>query len=298
MSYVKSPLNYTGGKFKLLPNIIPHVPSGTKVFLDLFSGGGTVGANMVGISDIVILNEILTPVTDFYSGVKNTGVEKGLECIYNTINSYGLSKTNKDGFLAIRDAYNNGDKDWVTFYTMLMHSFNYQIRFNSKGEYNMPFGKDRSSFNKNTEKNFREFGEKLVDDSLHVMNKNFKDIDYSLFTSGFFVYADPPYLITTASYNENGGWNEKDEHDLLQLLDTLDAQGCKWMLSNVLEHKGKTNEILSSWAENYHVTDLNYDYKNSSYQGKNTDKLTREVIITNYPLDIMEELNGNILNAE
>ncbi|WP_306306929.1 DNA adenine methylase [Helicobacter cinaedi] len=30
-----------------------------------------------------------------------------------------------------------------------------------------------------------------------------------------FVYIDPPYLITCATYNENGGWDEQDEKDLL-----------------------------------------------------------------------------------
>ena len=30
------------------------------------------------------------------------------------------------------------------------------------------------------------------------------------------VYCDPPYFLGTASYNENGGWTEKDEEDLLK----------------------------------------------------------------------------------
>ncbi|WP_274599342.1 hypothetical protein [Enterococcus faecium] len=37
--------------------------------------------------------------------------------------------------------------------------------------------------------------------------------------TGDFIYADPPYLITTAAYNENGGWSEKDEKDLYDYLD-------------------------------------------------------------------------------
>lgn len=285
MDYVKSPLNYTGGKFKLLDSIIPNIPDDTLVFLDLFAGGGTVGVNMVDRANIVILNELLTPVTDFYNGVKACGVEQSLRMVQNRIEYYGLTKTNQEGYLNIRNDYNNGDRDWVTFYTMLMYSFNYQIRFNSQGRYNMPFGKNRSSFNKSTEKNFRSFGNKLVSNNLVVTNSDFRDINYDTFTEGFFVYVDPPYLITTASYNENGGWGEQEEIDLLALLDKLNEQGCKWMLSNVLEHKGKENTLLRDWSNKYHVTDLNYNYKNSNYQGKNTDKPTREVIITNYSIN-------------
>ena len=34
--YVKSPLNYTGGKYKLLPQIVPLFPEGIDTFVDLF----------------------------------------------------------------------------------------------------------------------------------------------------------------------------------------------------------------------------------------------------------------------
>ena len=42
---VSSPLNYTGGKYKLLPQILPLLPRGTHTFLDLFCGGCNVGLN-------------------------------------------------------------------------------------------------------------------------------------------------------------------------------------------------------------------------------------------------------------
>lgn len=43
---VKSPLNYTGGKYKLLNQIIPIFPDNLDLFVDLFSGGGNVGVNV------------------------------------------------------------------------------------------------------------------------------------------------------------------------------------------------------------------------------------------------------------
>ena len=39
MGYVKSPLNYTGGKFKLLPQLQEIIPKGIDTFVDLFAGG-------------------------------------------------------------------------------------------------------------------------------------------------------------------------------------------------------------------------------------------------------------------
>ena len=38
MSYIKSPLNYVGGKYKLLPQIVPLFPEKIHTFIDLFGG--------------------------------------------------------------------------------------------------------------------------------------------------------------------------------------------------------------------------------------------------------------------
>ena len=55
MNYIKSPLNYTGGKYKLLPQIIPLFPSKINTFVDLFGGGFNVGINID--ANNVIYNE-------------------------------------------------------------------------------------------------------------------------------------------------------------------------------------------------------------------------------------------------
>lgn len=88
-----------------------------------------------------------------------------------------------------------------------------------------------------------------------------------------------------ASYNENGGWTEKDEEDLLKYLSVLDKSGVKFALSNVIEHKGEKNLILDAWIRenNYKVHIIESDYNNSNYhkQEGNITKTT-EVLVTNY----------------
>ena len=44
--YIKSPLNYIGGKYKLLPQIIPLFPREINTFVDLFVGGANVAINV------------------------------------------------------------------------------------------------------------------------------------------------------------------------------------------------------------------------------------------------------------
>lgn len=103
-------------------------------------------------------------------------------------------------------------------------------------------------------------------------------------TKDDFVYLDPPYLLGLASYNEMGGWTEKDEKDLYSLLTRLDKKGIRFALSNVLEHKGEINKIMKEWARKYQykVHKLNYHYKNSNYHSTAKNNKTTEVLITNY----------------
>ena len=114
-------------------------------------------------------------------------------------------------------------------------------------------------------------------------NFSFDDLKIEKLSSDDFVYADPPYLITVANYNENGGWSEEMELKLLEKLDQCNKNGIKFGLSNVLEHKGKSNDILKDWAKKYNINYLDYDYSNCNYQTKDkTKKSSIEVLITNY----------------
>ena len=53
---IKSPLNYIGGKYKLLPQILPLFPEHINTFVDLFAGGLDVSINVE--AEHVICNDI------------------------------------------------------------------------------------------------------------------------------------------------------------------------------------------------------------------------------------------------
>ena len=54
-------------------------------------------------------------------------------------------------------------------------------------------------------------------------------------------------------------------------------------MSNVLEHKGKSNDILKEWSKKYNIHYLNNTYGNCNYHTKDKSKdSTIEVLITNY----------------
>ena len=281
MSYIKSPLNYTGGKYKLLSQILPLFPDEIDTFVDLFCGGCNVGINVD--AKRIICNDYEKVIIDLYNDWKKETTEQSLKKIKTTIEKYELSKTNREGFEKIRSDYNNGNKEWQIFYCMLMHSFNYQIRFNKEGKYNMPFGKDRSNFNKTTENNFINFTNEIHKKNIFFTNQDFNMLKIEKLKKNDLVYCDPPYLITCASYNEQDGWNIVKEKQLLDLLDELNNKGIKFALSNVLENKGKSNDILKEWSKKYTVHYLNNTYGNCNYHAKDkSNNSTVEVLITNY----------------
>lgn len=279
-NFIKSPMNYVGGKYKLLPQIIPLFPDKINTFVDLFCGGFNVGINVN--AKTIIGNDMCKEVIEVYQGIQQEGVERSLNLVKSEINKYGLSKANEEGYKAIRDYYNEGHKDWYVFYAMLTHSFNYQIRFNKQGKYNMPFGRNRSCFNNTLEKHFIKFGNAIENKNIIFTNNSFEVFKVDKLKENDFVYLDPPYLITCASYNEQNGWDENKELSLLNLCDSINEKGVKFALSNVLEHKGYENNILKEWAKKYKINYLNYNYNNCNYQNNNKENKTTEVLITNY----------------
>ena len=278
---IKSPLNYTGGKYKLLPQILPYFPNDINTFIDLFAGGCNVGINIKAKN--IICNDSNKVVIDLMNNWNRLNSEQALKILEQTINKYNLSKTNEEGFKNIRQDYNDGNKSWNIFYAMLTNAFNYQIRFSKQGNYNMPFGRNRSSFNPTLKKNFIKYIDKLNNINISFTNEDFRDVKMDNLNNNDFVYCDPPYLISCASYNEQDGWNKDCEKDLLNLLDSLNNKGIKFALSNVLENKGKSNDILKDWCKKYNTIHLNNTYGNCNYHAKDkSNNGTDEVLIINY----------------
>ena len=96
-----------------------------------------------------------------------------------------------------------------------------------------------------------------------------------------FVYLDPPYLNTTATYNENDGWTIKEEKDLYELCEELNNKEIRFGLSNVFENKSVKNEGLIKWCEDNNWNVYTFDKHTYMACGKGNSN-AKEVFITNY----------------
>ncbi len=300
---IPSALNYTGGKYKLLSQILPLFPKDADQVVDLFCGGCNVGIN-VDCNKVLFndSNEYLVGLLDtfrrltkeeifdwIYKSIDKYGlslVSKNGYDFYNCESSKGLGEYNKAGYNKLRGDFNKkASKDneyYLMLYLLIVYSFNNQLRFNRKGEFNLPVGK--RDFNSKMQGKLEAFIDRVKSGDYRFTTDDFRNVSMEGYTDKSFFYADPPYLITCATYNEQAGWTENDEKDLLNYLEELDKKGIRFALSNVLESKGKKNVILSEWInqnKKFKAISLNYDYTNSNYHTKK-DGITKEVLVVNY----------------
>lgn len=300
---ISSPLNYTGGKFKLLPQILPLFPKVKGTFVDLFCGGCNVGINVD--CNKVLFNDTNQALNYLFNTFKNLDKDILFSLIDEIIDKYNLSRSNingydyygcesskglgsynKEHFLKLREDFNSCKNQdyhyYVMLYVIIIYSFNNQIRFNKKGEFNLPVGK--RDFNNKMNLKLSKFVNRIKSGNYKFSCKDFREIDIDSLGKDDFIYADPPYFITCASYNEQNGWTEKDERDLYSYLDMAHSKKIRFALSNVLSSEGKTNHILLDWLSknSYKVIHLDYGYSNSNYHKKDRKTGSDEVLIINY----------------
>lgn len=296
---IRSPFFYVGDKYKLMPQLKSLFPDDIDNYIEPFVGGGSSFLNSSGKK--YILNDIDENVIALHNelGKYANNSEELLEKIYNIIDYYGLScsfkgknvpeelkkkyvktyysKYNKEAYLRMRKDYNNNKDNTLLLYILLIYGFNHMIRFNSKGDFNLPVG--NVDFNKNVYNalinylDFRKNNEIIFEntDYQKFLNKiEFKEKDY--------VFLDPPYLISMSEYNKL--WNDKKEVELCDFLDKLDQRGVKFGITNLIYHKGKENETFNNWSKKYNVYDIESNY--ISFNDNTIKKDSKEVFVTNY----------------
>lgn len=296
---VRSPLFYVGDKYKLMREIRSHFPRHIGRLIEPFVGGGSVFMNTD--TPICLANDINRHVIQLHNwlcGYRNSP-EVLMAELTDMINHYALSfslvredipenlrkiypktyfaKFNKSAYAALRQDFNNSGKtDLCKLYLLLIYGFNRMIRFNGKGDFNLPVG--NVDFNQNTK-------DAIVNYLTVVKQRQvtFSSLDFREFLEGIdfhnddLIYLDPPYLITSSEYNKI--WNEETERGLLNLLDELNDRGVRFAISNVTHYKRRVNLIFSEWMERYTVYPIKSNYISFN---DNTIKKFSEVLVTNY----------------
>lgn len=245
-------VKWAGGKGQLLGELEKRLPSEIlqdKVisrYVEPFVGGGAMffflqNRYKIGESFLSDCNEdlILT-----YEVIKRDAMELIGEL--SEIEDFHLQKSEekrKENYYSIRDAYNSQEIDYQTqshewirraayFIFLNKTCFNGLYRLNSKGLFNVPFGRYKNPTICD-EKNIIEVRKALKDTNLS--QRDFTGSSEYI-KDGSFVYLDPPYrpLNQTShftSYSKEG-FNDDSQKKLADYYKEMDQRGAKLMLSN------------------------------------------------------------------
>lgn len=283
-----------GNKKKLIKRgLIDLFPKDIELFVDLFAGSATVSINVVN-AEKYLINDIDQHLYSLYHMFKNFSPEEIISHIESKIKEYGLSRERtshkifeddrieryKKAYIKFRSDFNSTDKtNTLDFYTLMFYSFSQQFRFNSKGNFNMPCGNDCfSSKNKEYILNGTRF---FNQNNVVICNKNFTFLDIKKLCKNDFIYLDPPYFRTTATYNEHDGWTEKNEYELYELCEKMNKKDIKFGMSNIFENKGIKNYRLINWCKKNGWNVFDFDKISYSPCGRGNSN-AKEVFITNY----------------
>lgn len=272
----KSPLNYSGSKDTLLPTIFKQLPKHVGTFVDAMGGAFNVGANVFATNKVVY-NEYNENVYKIVEMLITKDSDELISDINNVVNKFGLKKKAKEEYIVLRDYYNNNDNSPLNLFILQIYAFQNMIRFNNSKRMNTPVG--NNEFNKGTRERIMNF--KVNSPSFELRHGKYEEIDIDEFPKDTVFYFDPPYFITSAEYNDGKrgleGWDADKESTLLRFLLSIHNKGYKFMLSNVLQHKGKENNLLIEWidAHGFNIIEV----------GRTGIKYPRvEVLITNYSI--------------
>lgn len=296
---IRSPFFYVGDKHKLMKQLLPLFPDKLDTYYEPFCGGGSsflnVEASRYVLGDVDsymiklhnMLNLYAHKPQEFFNAIFKIEETYGLSASYRQdiipqelksqyVKTY-FAKFNKSGFERMRNDFNIDKANMELLYLLLIYGFNRMLRFNSNGDFNLPVG--NVDLNQNVIKALKYYFEFCTKKEVLFYTLDFRDFFKMWnFKSNDFIYLDPPYLISNSEYNKL--WSEDDEKALLTLLDELNAKNIRFAISNLIEDKGKRNDIFEKWAEKYNIYEVSSNYLN--YHNNTPKGIHREVLVTNY----------------
>lgn len=279
-------IKYRGGKSKEISHFISNMPEKYNKYIEPFFGGGALYFYLEPKN--AIINDVNTKLYSFYKQMKEEypivreQLDK-LQIIYER-NQKEYDKLKKQHpedrvenknealYYKMRDMFNHKIEseylDAVVYFFINKTSYSGMIRYNSKGEYNVPFGR------------YKNFNTKLITDQHYELLKrtDIYNYDYSeifnMAGNNDFIFLDPPYDCVFSDYgNETykDGFGE-DEHR--RLANDFMNLPCKSLL--VIGKTALTEELYGK----YIIEEYDKSYAVNIRNRFKAD--AKHIIVTNY----------------
>jgi DNA adenine methylase len=240
----KTFLKWAGNKSRVLPHLIPHIGN-PKRYCEPFGGSLAVALNTP--AEQYILNDVNKDLVAIYQNLVNPNDDK---FILYCEELFIPENNTKEAYLELRAHFNqatNSTERARLFVYLNRHCFNGLSRYNIKGGFNVPYGREVKNkdtgekeiqsayFSKKEMMNFRMYF--LSKQLVRFTSLSFEDSSlYEDLETGDVVYMDPPYVPASDTANftsyATDGFTSDQQVQLAELAESLAAKGIRVIVSN------------------------------------------------------------------
>jgi DNA adenine methylase len=279
------PIKCQGIKTKLVSWIIQQIElNETGTWIEPFTGSGVVGFNIR--PKRALFADINPHIINFYNAVKNGQITPAIAKAFLEHEGQILSEKGEDHYYEIRKRFNEFRAP-LDFLFLSRAGFNGVIRFNKKGEHNVPFGHKPQRFAK-------AYVTKITNQIKYVANA-IKEYDWDFVCADFsavipqakmgdFLYCDPPYSGRHTDYFNS--WSDNEEQQLYKLLASTQA---KFILSTWHSNQYRTNLAMEKYASDFRILTREHFYHVGANEDNRNPML--EAIVLNYEPPSLEYQN-------
>ncbi|MCC6329168.1 MAG: Dam family site-specific DNA-(adenine-N6)-methyltransferase [Acidobacteria bacterium] len=265
---MKPLIKYRGGKTKELPHLLKHVPSYSGRYIEPFFGGGALFFYLQPKK--AIINDINSKLMAFYTGVM-TDFENLRRELDEIEQSYFVSRKrferlkreeperripddNERLYYKIRDMFNGliekKYSDALLYFFINKTAYSGMIRYNAKGEFNVPYGRYP---NLNTLLVSKAHSDLLS--RAEIYSLDYKRI-FEMAEPDDFMFLDPPYDCVFSDYGNEEYKEGFDETDQMELAENYKKVNCKALMvigRTPLTERLYADMIVDEYGKSYAV---------------------------------------------
>lgn len=249
------PIKCQGIKTKLVSSIEALLPQYKGVWFEPFMGSGVVGFNIRPPK--AVFCDSNPHIIRFYNDLKIKKITASLVRTFLEQESSNLKIHADDYYKAVRDRFNLNPNS-LDFLFLNRCCFNGMMRFNKKGQFNVPFCKKNDRLSKS-------YITKIVN-QIHAVSEIIEKNDYTFKVQDFadtikeasiddFIYCDPPYIDRYSDYFNS--WNESDEK---KLSFSLSSTRSRFILSTWHHNKYRENIQISRYWNSFNINTIEHFY--------------------------------------
>lgn len=275
------PVKCQGIKTKLIPFISANIQwTGKGKWIEPFLGSGVVAFNIAPKK--AILADLNIHIINFYKDIQNGAIDEKIARAYLYEKGRLLYEEGENYYYKIREEFNQ-EGGSLRFLFLNRANFNGLMRFNSKGKYNVPFGRKPDRFRKAyITKICNQI--KWVSDQIKNSDWQFESWDFkktlSMTKEEDFIYMDPPYIGRNTNY-----YNSWSDHEALELVQYANELKGGFALSMWKENKYRANKHIDEFWKAHDIRTYNHFYHVGSKENLRNKMVEALVIKKGYSSD-------------